>query len=572
MSIVVKNAGPLTMIQDAGRFGYQASGIRPAGVMDTAAFKAGNWLVGNCSNEAVLEMTFLGAALEFTEDAIIALTGADMQAKIAGKIVERYQTVKVLAGQVLTIGMAVNGCRAYLAVHGGIASKSVLQSRSTDRSAKLGGLDGKGSIIKKGDIIPLNNPAAWQEDYRFKSVPVYAENVIVRVIMGPQADFFTSQGIATFLTNEYEIAMDSDRMGITLDGPVIASNNGYDIVSDGIVFGSVQVTAAGKPIVLMADHQTTGGYAKIGTVVAADLPKLAQLKPGDKVRFTKTTVEAVQAEYEYSKEAMEAGAMDKADYSRAKPAEVRKLIRAGKWTNQTSNMCDGFAQANLVILPKAIAYDFLLFAQRNPRPCPLLEVSDTGKRLLKIIAKGADIATDIPKYRLYKKGVLAGEFTNIADLWQDDFVSFLIGCSFSFEGSLLEAGVPVRHIEEHSNVPMFNTNIACKPAGIFHGNMVVSMRPIPYELVSKAVQITGHMPKVHGAPIHIGAPELIGIKDVTKPDYGDAVTIKPGEVPVFWPCGVTPQNVIMESKPDIVITHAPGHMLITDVKNINLEY
>ncbi len=260
------------------------------------------------------------------------------------------------------------------------------------------------------------------------------------------------------------------------------------------------------------------------------------------------------------------------DYAHMAPAEVRALIREGKITGNTSGMCDGYAQANLVTLPKDLAYDFLLFAQRNPRPCPLLEVSDVGSRYLKTIAKGADIAKDIPRYRVYEKGVLVGEYTDVSEFWRDDLVSFLIGCSFSFEGDLLAADVPVRQIEEGCNVPMYDTNIPCESAGVFHGNMVVSMRPIPHELVPKAVLITGQMPKVHGAPIQIGYPEAIGITDIAHPNYGDPVTIKDGEVPVFWPCGVTPQNVIMQSKPDFVITHAPGHMLITDVKNVNLKY
>ena len=260
------------------------------------------------------------------------------------------------------------------------------------------------------------------------------------------------------------------------------------------------------------------------------------------------------------------------DYREAEPAAVRAQIREGHFTGQTSGLCNGYAQANLVTLPRDIAYDFLLFTQRNPRPCPLLEVSDTGSRLLQQIAPGADIATDLPKYRIYEHGVLTGEYTDVVKFWRKDFVSFLIGCSFSFEGELLAADVPVRQIEEGKNVPMYNTNIPCKPAGIFHGNLVVSMRPIPYELVPKAVLITGQMPKVHGAPIQIGAPEAIGITDLEHPDYGEMVTIRPGEVPVFWPCGVTPQNIIMSSRPEFVITHAPGHMLITDVKNVNLKY
>lgn len=260
------------------------------------------------------------------------------------------------------------------------------------------------------------------------------------------------------------------------------------------------------------------------------------------------------------------------DYKDYLPEDVRKLIRSGIITGQTSGMCEGYAQANLVVLPKDLAFDFLLFAVKNPRSCPLLEVTNPGDRKLVEIANGADIATDIPKYRIYENGILTGEYTDVSAFWRDDFVSFLIGCSFSFEGELMAADVPVRQIEENCNVPMYKTNIPCKSAGRFHGNMVVSMRPIPYDLVPKAVLVTGAMPKVHGAPVHIGNPEAIGITDINKPDFGDMVTIRDGEVPVFWPCGVTPQSVIMDSKPPICITHSPGHMLVTDVKNVNLKY
>lgn len=254
------------------------------------------------------------------------------------------------------------------------------------------------------------------------------------------------------------------------------------------------------------------------------------------------------------------------------PSEFRQLIRTGKHTGPTAGYCPGYAQANLVVLPKELAYDFLLFAQRNPRSCPLLEVTDMGSRYLNEIAPGADIAADIPKYRVYEHGVLTGEYTDVSDLWRDDLVSFLIGCSFSFEGELIEAGVPVRHIEENCNVPMYLTNIPSKPAGVFRGNMVVSMRPLPYDQIVKSVLVTGAMPKVHGAPVHIGDPSVIGIQDIAKPDFGDPVSIRPGEVPVFWPCGVTPQAAVMASKPAFAITHAPGHMLVTDVKNIDLKY
>ena len=255
-----------------------------------------------------------------------------------------------------------------------------------------------------------------------------------------------------------------------------------------------------------------------------------------------------------------------------KPSEFRESVRQQHHTGPTDGCCPGYAQANLVVLPKDMAYDFLLFAQRNPKSCPLLEVTDTGSRFLREIAPGADIARDLPKYRVYEHGVLTGEYEDVSHLWRDDLVSFLIGCSFSFEGEMMEAGIPVRHIEEGCNVPMYVTNLACKPAGIFRGNMVVSMRPLPYDQIVKSVLVTGAMPKVHGAPIHIGDPSVIGIKDLDRPDFGDAVTIHPGEVPVFWPCGVTPQAALMASKPAFAITHAPGHMLVTDVKNIDLKY
>lgn len=261
-----------------------------------------------------------------------------------------------------------------------------------------------------------------------------------------------------------------------------------------------------------------------------------------------------------------------ADYADSLPKEVRRLIREEKITGETSGMCSEYAQANLVVLPKELAFDFLLFATKNPKACPILEVTNAGDRYLSEIADHADIAKDIPQYCVYENGELTGRYTDVSSFWREDLVSFLIGCSFSFEGELLKADIPVRQIEEHCNVPMYRTNIACKSAGVFHGNMVVSMRPIPYALVPKAVQVTGSMPKVHGAPVHIGDPKVIGIHDLAKPDFGDAVTIREGEVPVFWPCGVTPQVVVMTSKPSFCITHAPGHMLVTDVKNINLKY
>lgn len=262
------------------------------------------------------------------------------------------------------------------------------------------------------------------------------------------------------------------------------------------------------------------------------------------------------------------------NYAKMSPAEVRALIRKQEITCPTTGMYDGYAQGNLVILPKALAWDFLLYCQRNPRPCPLLEVIDAGSREFAEFAPGSDVATDLPKYRVYEHGELTGEYTDVSSFFEqrNDLVSFLIGCSFSFESALLEADVPVRQIEEGVNVPMYDTNVPCRSAGVFHGNMVVSMRPIPYRQVSTAVAITAAMPRVHGAPLQVGFPEAIGITDIAHPDYGDPVTIKEGEVPVFWPCGVTPQNAVMRSKPDFCITHAPGHMFISDIKNVSLKY
>lgn len=252
------------------------------------------------------------------------------------------------------------------------------------------------------------------------------------------------------------------------------------------------------------------------------------------------------------------------------PRDVRRQIREGKWRKPTAGLAPGYVQTNLVILPRDLAFDFLLFAQRNPKPCPVLEVTDVGSPEPKRTAPGADLRTDTPKYCIYRHGKLVDEVTDLTSAWRDDLVSFLLGCSFTFESALLQAGVPVRHIEEQKNVPMFISSIACEPAGVFQGPLVVTMRPIPAALVARAVQITGRYPGVHGAPVHIGDPAQIGIRDLTRPDFGDAVTIRPGEVPVYWACGVTPQAVAMQAKPALMITHAPGHMFITDLKNEEL--
>lgn len=256
----------------------------------------------------------------------------------------------------------------------------------------------------------------------------------------------------------------------------------------------------------------------------------------------------------------------------ATPVQARHIIREGRYSASTSGLCAGFAQANLIILPKDQAYDFLLFAQRNPKPCPILEVLEVGEKYTKTIADDCNIATDFPKYRIYENGEMTSEVTDIGDIWQDDFVGFIIGCSFSFESELIDAGIEVRHNTLGRNVPMYKTNIECESAGKMHGNMVVSMRPLKGMDIIRAVQISGSIPKVHGAPVHIGSPELIGIASVEHADFGDDPVIEPGETPVFWACGVTPQNVVMASKPSLAITHAPGCMLITDTRNVDLKF
>ena len=252
------------------------------------------------------------------------------------------------------------------------------------------------------------------------------------------------------------------------------------------------------------------------------------------------------------------------------PAEVRALVRTGQWRNVTAGLAPGHVQANLVILPKELAFDFLLFCQRNSKPCPLLEVMEPGCFEPKQTAPGSDVRTDLPRYRIFEHGEMVSEADEISALWREDLVSFLLGCSFSFETALLDAGIPLRHLEGRKNVAMYVSNIETSPAGAFAGPMVVSMRPVQHSQVVRAVQITSRFPSVHGAPVHIGDPEAIGIKDILRPDYGEPTEIRKGEVPIFWACGVTPQAVAVNSKPPFMITHSPGHMFVTDWRDEDL--
>jgi uncharacterized protein YcsI (UPF0317 family) len=243
---------------------------------------------------------------------------------------------------------------------------------------------------------------------------------------------------------------------------------------------------------------------------------------------------------------------------------LRQRIRTGAFSGHTSGLAPGHVQGNVVILPSDLAGDFLLFCQRNPKPCPLLAVSEAGETSVPTMGADLDIRTDVPRYRIWRDGALVDEPTDIKRHWRDDLVTFVIGCSFSFEQALIDAGVPLRHMALGLNVAMYRTSVATEPAGRFHGPLVVSMRPLTADNAIRAVQITSRFPSAHGAPVHLGKPELIGIADLARPDYGDAITMADDELPVFWACGVTPQAAVAAARPSFCITHSPGCMLVTD--------
>jgi uncharacterized protein YcsI (UPF0317 family) len=252
----------------------------------------------------------------------------------------------------------------------------------------------------------------------------------------------------------------------------------------------------------------------------------------------------------------------------AAAARLRQRVRDGRHTGPTAGLAPGYVQTNVVILPAALANDFEAFCRLNEQPCPLVERMAAGDPEPRRSAPGADLRTDVPQYRVFRGGEPQGDQpTDILDLWRGDLVGFLLGCSFTFEAALQEAGLAVRHIQQQCNVPMYRTNIRCRAAGPFQGPMVVSMRPFRPEQVESAAAITAQFPKMHGAPIHVGNPAAIGIGDLARPDFGDPVTIHPGEVPVFWACGVTPQLALVAARPDLAVTHAPGCMFVTDLRD-----
>jgi uncharacterized protein YcsI (UPF0317 family) len=234
-------------------------------------------------------------------------------------------------------------------------------------------------------------------------------------------------------------------------------------------------------------------------------------------------------------------------------------------------MAGDYVQGNIVILPKDVADEFLRFCQLNPKPCPVLGMSAPGDPALPTLGEGIDIRTDVPRYRVFEKGVCVNEPYDIKDWWRDDLVTFVLGCSHSFEAALAEGGLRLKHVEAGKTVPMFRTSVQTRPAGRFHGPLVVSMRPYAPADAIRAIQITSRFPAVHGAPVHLGLPEAIGVRDLMRPDFGDAVEVTPNELPLFWACGVTPQAVIEAAKLPFCITHYPGTMLITDLKNAQIS-
>lgn len=293
MHMTIVQPGPLTSVQDAGRFGYLAYGVGESGVMDHDSYQKANALVGNKHGEAVLEATLMGPAIQFDEEAVIAYMGADMQARTEEFMLERGRPYRIEPGQTVTFGMAKNGVRAYISVAGGINVPKVMDSRATNMKCKIGGFEGR--KLAANDVLPV----ADQKRSILKTKvllkrriepAIYEKTKRVHVVLGPQEEYFTPEGIKTFLKTEYVVSPESDRMGIRLGGAVIEGRDGMDIISDGIVFGSVQVTSAGLPIILMADHQTTGGYAKIATVLTEDLAVLAQAAPGDRICFEEVTL------------------------------------------------------------------------------------------------------------------------------------------------------------------------------------------------------------------------------------------------------------------------------------------
>lgn len=337
MGIRILNGGFLTTVQDMGRYGSQETGMAVSGVMDTRAAALADILVGNDENEAVLEVTMMGPIMEFAEDELIAVTGGDLGAKVDGNPLPRYEAVLIKAGQTVSFGGMYGGSRAYVAFAGGLDVPVVMGSRSTNLKAKIGGIEGR--KLGAGDEIGFRSPKTWLPNMAARKLllpELSSREHTLRVVMGPQDDCFTEEGISTFLGSAYTISNEYDRMGCRMEGPVIAHKNGGDIITDGISFGAVQVPSHGNPIVMMADHQTTGGYTKIANVISVDLPVLAQCMPGMKIHFEKVTVDEAQALY--CKEKEEFDALAKRLNTPVEPADDEQAvaIAAASEANKTA--------------------------------------------------------------------------------------------------------------------------------------------------------------------------------------------------------------------------------------------
>lgn len=250
--------------------------------------------------------------------------------------------------------------------------------------------------------------------------------------------------------------------------------------------------------------------------------------------------------------------------------DVRRAIRSGRHRKHTAGLAPGYVQGNVCILPREYAEDFRAFCERNPKPCPLLAMSAPGDPRLPALGEDLDIRTDVPRYRVFRDGVQNEDVTDLRELWRGDLVTFVLGCSFSFEQALMDAGLPLRYVEQGHNVSMYRTNVDTTPAGRFRGKLVVSMRPFKPADAIRAIEITSRYPRSHGAPVHIGRPDLIGIEELARPWAGDPTEVRADELPLFWACGITPQSVVLDARPSLCITHAPGHMLVTDLENASM--
>ncbi|WP_419726721.1 biotin-dependent carboxyltransferase family protein [Terrisporobacter petrolearius] len=298
MGIEILQSGLYTSVQDFGRIGYQDAGFSVCGAMDKKSLAIGNILVDNQEDEAGLEITLIGPKMKFTEENFIAITGGDLNPKINGENISMYKALFVKKDDILSFENAQTGARAYIAFCGGLKIDKVMGSKSTNVKCSLGGY--KGRTLKEGDFIKFSSSKVYLENYLSRKLDFKLEKekeVVVRVILGPQDDAFTQKGIYTFLNEKYEVTKEFDRMGCRLDGPIIEHETWADIISDGIVLGSIQVPSHGKPIIMLSDRQTTGGYAKIATVISVDIGKLAQRKTGDKIKFEKISLEKAQQLY-----------------------------------------------------------------------------------------------------------------------------------------------------------------------------------------------------------------------------------------------------------------------------------